>query len=199
MWVEQIGYKGWIFWSVMHWEQIQNTWACEGNTLGIWIGNLVGTQWEQKIIPNQKNQGLFSKLKGKPYWSHCNKKHCNFGNVNVKKRGNQIKGKLISWSQCQILGSLELLNCSLNEFSQLILNFFLISCESHPFKSLRIILGFWGCLGVQHWVYPNVHASKWNLNLGIWMKFKLDDWGSLTKNLVHPILFFGLRKLMIFI
>jgi hypothetical protein len=83
-------------------------------------------------------------------------------------------------------------------------------------KNLRIILGFWGCLGVQNTectqmalnsrrgldeahigLHSNDHASKWNLNLGIWMKFKLDDWGSLTKNLVHPIIFFGLRKLMI--
>lgn len=48
-------------------------------------------------------------------------------------------------------------------------------------------------------LHSNDHASKWKLNLGFWMKFKLDDWGSLTKNLVHPIIFFGLRKLMIFI
>jgi hypothetical protein len=38
-------------------------------------------------------------------------------------------------------------------------------------------------------LHSNDHASKWNLNLGIWMKFKLDDWGSLSKNLVHPINF----------
>jgi hypothetical protein len=44
-------------------------------------------------------------------------------------------------------------------------------------------------------LHSNEHASEWNLNPGIWMKFKLDDWGSLTKNLVYPIIFFWFKKI----